>query len=117
MWWWTGGFGVLNQAGGPADKTLAEWETVLSGLSSDFAGAELTVVSVGVGSFNQGQIGYFDNVTIAGTDANASYDFEPLPASKAECMAGGWADFTPEFRNQGDCVSFVATGGKPRHNK
>jgi hypothetical protein len=34
-----------------------------------------------------------------------------LPTSKDECKNGGWRDF-PEFENQGDCVSFVATGGK-----
>jgi hypothetical protein len=34
-----------------------------------------------------------------------------LPASKDECRNGGWRNF-PGFKNQGDCVSFVATGGK-----
>lgn len=37
--------------------------------------------------------------------------------SKEECKAGGWMSFhdlsgAPLFRNQGDCVSFVATGGR-----
>jgi hypothetical protein len=27
------------------------------------------------------------------------------------CKNGGYRDF-PQFKNQGDCVSFVATGGK-----
>jgi hypothetical protein len=30
--------------------------------------------------------------------------------SKEQCKAGGWLSFG--FKNQGDCVSFVATGGK-----
>ena len=30
--------------------------------------------------------------------------------SKAQCRDGGWQSFG--FKNQGDCVSFVATGGK-----
>ena len=34
-----------------------------------------------------------------------------LPATKEECKKGGWRDFEG-FKNQGDCVSFVATGGK-----
>ena len=34
-----------------------------------------------------------------------------LPATKDECKNGGWQDFGV-FKNQGDCVSFVATGGK-----
>jgi hypothetical protein len=33
------------------------------------------------------------------------------PASIEGCQNGGWRSF-PQFKNQGDCVSFVATGGK-----
>ena len=35
----------------------------------------------------------------------------PVPTSKAQCKNGGWKNF-PQFKNQGDCVSFVATRGK-----
>jgi hypothetical protein len=34
-----------------------------------------------------------------------------LPTSKEQCKKGGWRSFGV-FKNQGDCVSFVATGGK-----
>jgi hypothetical protein len=39
------------------------------------------------------------------------------PTDKDECKDNGWktfknADGSPMFKNQGDCVSFVATGGK-----
>jgi hypothetical protein len=34
----------------------------------------------------------------------------PLPVSKEQCENGGWQTFG--FKNQGDCVSFVATGGR-----
>jgi hypothetical protein len=34
-----------------------------------------------------------------------------VPTSKDQCKNGGWRNF-PGFKNQGDCVSFVATGGK-----
>jgi hypothetical protein len=33
------------------------------------------------------------------------------PTSKDQCKHGGWRDF-PDFKNQGDCVSFVTTDGK-----
>jgi hypothetical protein len=33
-----------------------------------------------------------------------------LPVSKAQCKEGGWQNFGL-FKNQGDCVSYVATGG------
>jgi HYR domain-containing protein len=35
-----------------------------------------------------------------------------LPPTKDECKNGGWRGFGTVFRNQGDCVSYVATGGK-----
>ena len=34
-----------------------------------------------------------------------------LPKTTEECRNGGWRNY-PAFKNQGDCVSFVATGGK-----
>src|SRR3954471_1188773 len=34
------------------------------------------------------------------------------PTTKDQCKNGGWQAFTsPKFKNQGDCVSFVATKG------
>ncbi len=43
--------------------------------------------------------------TVAGT-AHAAQ-----PTARAECMKGGWQDFTNAgFRNQGDCIRFVQTG-------
>ena len=39
------------------------------------------------------------------------------PTSKDECKNGGWQTFTdPSFKSEGDCVSFVATGGKKGGN-
>jgi hypothetical protein len=35
----------------------------------------------------------------------------PRPAAKDQCKHGGWRSFGV-FKNQGDCVSFVATGAK-----
>ncbi len=35
------------------------------------------------------------------------------PTSKDQCKDGGWQTFNnPVFKNQGDCVSYVATHGK-----
>jgi hypothetical protein len=34
-----------------------------------------------------------------------------LPTDKDQCKDGGWQSFHV-FKNQGDCVSFVATQGK-----
>jgi hypothetical protein len=38
-------------------------------------------------------------------------DAPPLPTSQEQCKDGGWHTYGV-FENQGDCVSFVATGGK-----
>lgn len=46
--------------------------------------------------------------------AGDACDTKPAPTTKDECKNGGWQNFNGKytFRNQGDCVSFVATGGK-----
>jgi hypothetical protein len=57
--------------------------------------------------FNATQTVVVDNVQINGT----TYTFE----SAASCKDGGWQSFSSApgpFKNQGDCVSFFATGGK-----
>lgn len=40
----------------------------------------------------------------------------PVAMTKADCKKGGWMNFADNegnsFKNQGDCVSFVATGGR-----
>ena len=38
-------------------------------------------------------------------------DAPNVPASKQQCKHGDWRNF-PDFKNEGQCVSFVATGGK-----
>ena len=77
LFWWTGGFGQPNTAGGPPLRTLAQWLAVFS---SDFLDSTIFLVEIGVGSFNQNQLGYFDNVQIShtfGGGFSAAYDFEP----------------------------------------
>lgn len=52
-----------------------------------------------------------DNVSISGGGPTAV-----VPASAEDCKKGGWAALTDhlgnKFKNQGDCVSYVATAGK-----
>jgi hypothetical protein len=44
-------------------------------------------------------------------------DAEPFPASKDQCKNGGWQTYDV-FKNQGDCVSWVAThGNNPPTNR
>ncbi len=51
-----------------------------------------------------------DTVTIADNDDPTPVP-GTMPTSKDECKKGGWQAFGV-FKNQGDCVSWVATGGK-----
>jgi hypothetical protein len=38
------------------------------------------------------------------------------PTSKDVCKHGGWKTFNnPSFKNQGQCVSFVASHGRKHH--
>jgi hypothetical protein len=48
--------------------------------------------------------------TIASGDLVVT-DAPPFPTSKDQCKNGAWRNY-PGFKSQGDCVSFVATGGK-----
>jgi hypothetical protein len=54
-----------------------------------------------------------DNVTINTT--TFTFEEEVVPSDKEKCKKGGWMDFTSSpgpFKNQGDCVSYFATGGR-----
>jgi hypothetical protein len=68
------------------------------------------------GSGWTGFTGNADALTVSTTGGSTTYDFEPdvgPPTNKDQCKNGGWQSFTtPTFKNQGDCVSYVATNGK-----
>jgi hypothetical protein len=54
-----------------------------------------------------------DNVQI--NDDTITFDEVVEPGDKEKCKKGGWMDFTSSpgpFKNQGDCVSHFASGGK-----
>jgi len=57
-----------------------------------------------IGSPSSATVTIFDNDGVAVSAAN-------MPATKAACKKDGWRSFGI-FKNQGDCVSWVATGGK-----
>ncbi len=76
LFWATGGFGQPNTQ--LTRLTLGTWLTTFD---VDFLAADMQLLSVGVGSGNEGQVGYFDNVSlayeIAGTPGfDKTYNFE-----------------------------------------
>ena len=71
------------------------------------------------GPWNGGFVGNADALSITVNGANTTYDFElvAFPTSADQCKKDGWKSFVnadggPLFKNQGDCVSYVQTGGK-----
>jgi hypothetical protein len=82
-----------------------------------------TLNAAGVAAFNAARGGFFST---GGSSSGSAFDYlygfssgsgtqqlvvTCLPTTKEECKNGGWRDFGV-FKNQGDCVSFVATGGR-----
>jgi hypothetical protein len=103
---------VVNGAGGAPFYTLG-------GLQATCPDAIVLGFGVNVGSNNPSYDIYVDKVIFNDT----TYDFEQTapnvqPTSRQACMNGGWRTLTDDngntFKNQGDCVSFVSTGG---HNQ
>lgn len=88
--WSTGGFGSTNSAGGPPLRTLQDWFTTLD---SDFGGANLFGISLGLGTYTPDQIGYVDNVSVSAGNYAKVFDFEtaaevPVPASLPLLLMG-----------------------------
>jgi len=61
----------------------------------------------------------FDLDAVVALNLGDESDIEPsptVPTNKNECKKGGWMTLVDSngrgFKNQGDCVSFVSTGGK-----
>lgn len=99
-----GSFVDTSQLGGTFYDTFA---TADLNYGSD-AVTGIQLVTDGSFFFTTGtQIVLIDNVVINDT----TYTFE----SKESCKDGGWQEFTSSpgpFKNQGDCVSYFASGGR-----
>ncbi|MBI2833570.1 MAG: hypothetical protein HYX76_03980 [Acidobacteria bacterium] len=98
----TGPLSEVDRAEVRADGSLGAWETMTPMTIARHAHA-----GVAVGSNLYALSGYEPPMT--GTVEYTSI-LGATPTSKDECKDGGWAFFTgpPRFRNQGQCVSFVA---------
>lgn len=104
----------------PNRDTFVSWDTIVA------ANPDAVIVGgVGVnqGSGNPTLTTAVDNLTFGYSGAGTTYDLELVapkpvsPTSKDECKNGGWKDgFQTQYKNQGDCVSFVASHGKAKGN-
>jgi len=83
------------------------WNTMTAGSYADLGAA-------GVGTFRR-DVNWSPYTPAVSLTASPS--LVGPPTSKDQCMKSGWAAFNnPSFKNQGGCVSFVATGGKNAAN-
>jgi hypothetical protein len=95
----------LSQLGGPFYGTYADAVALVG--AKTVTGIQL-VVDAGWFSPATGQSFLVDNVVIDGV----TYDFTARPATADDCKNGGWQTYAElGFKNQGDCVSYVSTGG------
>jgi hypothetical protein len=93
----TGGFGSANHG------TLDQWRTA-------FPGADVTAFGFSLGSGVKGD-GVLNAINFAGT--RYTFAESVVLTDKEQCKRGGWATSTsPEFRNQGECVSSFASAKK-----
>ena len=125
----TAGAAQTSHGGGVYDAFVTKLDAIGSGLLySTYLGGSDVDVGVGIAVDAEGSAyvtGRTDSTnfpTTAGaaqtTNAGlgdafvAKFEFVvPLPTSTDQCKNGGWKTFGV-FKNQGDCVSFVATKGK-----
>lgn len=81
------------------------WNTSYAGFYTDGGTA-------GVGIFRQ-DTNWTPNGTVAFQITASDVALVGPPTSKDQCKDGGWQTFNnPSFKNQGDCVSYVATHGQ-----
>jgi hypothetical protein len=58
------------------------------------------------------------NITFNGVTQVPAVTVVGPPTTKSACKHGGWKTFNnPTFKNQGQCVSYVASHGRKQHNK
>ena len=115
--WWSND-GTLNP--GTGTGTLADYlgaHPNATIVNSSTGGAVHLVV--GFASPTDQFDGNVDAFTIGVSGSSTTYNFEPnlpTPTSAAQCKMGGWMNYADangtRFKNQGDCVSYVATGGR-----
>ena len=120
--WW-----INTGAGGCGQNTPCTWDTIVGlfpgatieeGVNCGPGGGKVPCpgsLGLNQGSFNSGIISNADALYVSVDGDKTTFDFErdlPLPTSKDQCKNGGWENYGTTFRNQGDCVSFVASGGK-----
>ena len=119
--WWSNN-GTLNP--GTGTGTLADYLAAFPNATIVNSGSGGGVhLVVGFASATDKFDGNVDAFRIATSSSDTTYDFEPslpTPTTKNQCTNGGWSNYADangkQFKNQGDCVSYVATKDKNAAN-
>ena len=116
---------VDNFSGEVLNGTAATGAIIRYTVASDLGGSVTkslgTDISNDAATFTLPDSG-ITSITISRTEPTPTWDFfiddvsftvptPPKPSTKSDCKDGGWARFDI-FKNQGDCVSYVATAGR-----
>lgn len=124
QWRWSGYGGNGNQWPDGETDALRSWNEI----TAAFTDAEVYAESfTGEWVFRAGEpypngfTGYLDAAEVGVGSDSTTYDFEPVlsPEAKEDCKDGGWANMNSprQFKNQGDCVSYVASNGRVDENR
>jgi hypothetical protein len=105
-----GGVG-LNQGSGNPGLNASSDAFTFDDTTYDFE-ADTDNDGVGNGSDNCVSTPNPGQEDVDGDGIGSACDSEELPTSKDQCKNGGWMTFTPAFKNQGQCVSSVASRNK-----
>lgn len=104
--------GLTAGAGGSPFYTIAQ----VLGLDPH---AVVLGIGANVGTYNPNYTVATDGITFGTSAGTTVFNFEvapPIATSKNQCKKGGWTLYTDSagnpFKNQGDCVSYVATEGR-----
>jgi hypothetical protein len=100
----------------PNRDTFVSWSTIVA------ANPDATVLGgygVNQGSGNPTLTTAVDALTFGASGNVITYNFDVKPVmatDKDQCKNGGYKNFQTEYKNQGDCVSSVASDGKAKGN-
>ncbi|MGH9050108.1 MAG: right-handed parallel beta-helix repeat-containing protein [Acidimicrobiia bacterium] len=100
----------VSYAGAETIDVECNWWGDSSGPSGDGPGSGDSANAPGTGAFD------FEPWLTAPAPGGACNGPLPIPTSQDDCKKNGWMTRTDDtgrpFKNQGDCVSYVATGGQ-----
>jgi hypothetical protein len=119
--WWQSGNATVggSSIGQPCGQSSpCTWAQILSTFPNAGVNSSDAQFVLKAGSGWSSFTGNVDNVTVGINGTAVTYDFEldapppPQPATKADCMKGGFAAYG--FKNQGLCIQYFNTGKDSR---